>query len=181
MRHADGLAHEDVLRWLIEVGRLRQMSRPSGSSSSSIRLAGLRLRLPRASAAAVAPRGTARRSGRFGRLLREQLWPSAIAAELAASPAAEAAAAVCRKARGRTWPYADTVIGALSSWYMKRITSRSPPFQPSGGLVAGRQHRLGLEGLARVAPGRQAVVGPTSDGGIRRRSRVARQLADDLW
>jgi hypothetical protein len=90
MRHADGRPHDEVLRWLIDVGRfapevaakrLEFIEHPLWRAYVFVYHEGEALL--RTWLHEVPP---ADRPARFGRLLREQLWPSAIAAELAASP-----------------------------------------------------------------------------------------------
>jgi hypothetical protein len=91
MRHADGRSHDEVLRWLIEAGRfapdvaakrLEFIEHPLWRAYVFVYHEGEALL--RAWLHAVPPD---ERPARFGRLLREQLWPSAIAAELAAARA----------------------------------------------------------------------------------------------
>jgi hypothetical protein len=89
MRHADGRSHDQVLRWLIEVGRfapdvaakrLQFIEHPLWRAYVFVYHDGEALL--RTWLEAVPPGD---RPARFGRLLREQLWPSAIAAEVAAA------------------------------------------------------------------------------------------------
>ncbi|MEA2518378.1 MAG: hypothetical protein QOF49_458 [Chloroflexota bacterium] len=90
MRHADGRSHEDVLAWLQEVGRfapttaakrLEFIEHPLWRTYVFVYHEGEALL--RRWLEAVAESEAAHR---FGRLLREQLTPTAIASELAASP-----------------------------------------------------------------------------------------------
>ena len=116
MRHADGRSHDEVLAWLSGSGRfapdvaakrLEFIEHPLWRAYVFVYHEGEALL--RRWLDAVPP---ADRPARFGRLLREQLWPSAIAAELAAAPPVGPEAG--------PGPYGfltDTVIGALSSRY----------------------------------------------------------------
>ncbi len=97
MRHADGAPHEDVLAYLEQTGRfapdvaakrLEFIEHPLWRTYVFVYHEGEAL-LRRWLESAPASEGPAR----FGRLLREQLTPAAIAAELAAAATAEAATA----------------------------------------------------------------------------------------
>lgn len=97
LRHADGRSHDEVLEWLQEVGRfapdvaakrLEFIERPLWRTYVFVYHEGEAL-LRRWLEAVPESEGAAR----FGRLLREQLTPTAIAAELGASGALDAAAA----------------------------------------------------------------------------------------
>ena len=90
MRHADGVPHDEVLAWLVDVGRyapavaakrLEFMEHPLWRTFVFVYHEGEALL--RAWLQAVPEQ---ERAARFGRLLREQLSPAAIAAELEPAP-----------------------------------------------------------------------------------------------
>ena len=91
MRHADGVSHEDVLSYLVRVGRyapevaakrLEFIEHPLWRTYVFVYHEGEALLRRWLEAVPDSERAT-----RFGRLLREQLTPAAVAAELGARPA----------------------------------------------------------------------------------------------